>query len=160
MTHQIQIQLILRITLLNGVCGISHPLRLCRKKGSIFGGDFGRLLSCLPNTMTWIFILLHGSVFFAKSVVGILRQLRLTLSILESLYKNKPTNIRMIDEAKKRWVQNPYGDFFTCRKINKYGLECFRCVCHELLSIISVKLIPSGWYFTGLIIMLHHPCTW
>ena len=32
-------------------------------------------------------------------------------------------------------------------------------MCHEILSIISVTLLKYGWHFTGLINMLHHPCT-
>ena len=44
-------------------------------------------------------------------------------------------------------------------KINVYGLEFFRCMRHDLLSIISLTLIPYGWDFTRLQIMVHHHCT-
>ena len=37
-----------------------------------------------------------------------------------------------------------------------YGLEYFRCVCHELLSTFSPILLPYGWAFTGFRIMVHH----
>ena len=98
--------------------------------------------------------------YLEKSVFGDLSHLSLTFSILESLCKNKSLNIRMITEAKKRWVQNhPYGGFFTFCKINVYGLEYFICVCHDILSRISITLLPSCWYFTVLRIMVLHPCT-
>ena len=51
MTYQIQIQLVLSISLLKRVCGISHPLKLF-KKGHIFGVAFGRILSLLPTELT------------------------------------------------------------------------------------------------------------
>ena len=96
----------------------------------------------------------------SMSVVGTLIHFILTLSSLDRLCKNKPPNMRMIYEAKKRWVKNPSGGFFTFCKINMYDLECFRCVCHYLLSRISLTLIPLGWYFAGLIIMVQHPFNW
>ena len=94
-----------------------------------------------------------------NSVVRTLSQLSLTLCSLDILRKNKRLNIKIIDEAKKIWVQNPSGGFFTFCKINIYVSGCFRCVCHEILSRLSLTLIQSGWYFTGLIIMVHYPCT-
>ena len=46
-----------------------------------------------------------------------------------------------------------------CR-INLYGLECFRCVCHELLSRIYLTLLLSVWTFNLLRIMVHYPYNW
>ena len=87
------------------------------------------------------FSLLVLNFCLAKSVAGTLIHLILTLSILDSLCKNKLPNIRTISETKKRLVQNPPVSFFTFWKINVYGLECFRCVCHDLLSRISLTLL-------------------
>ena len=119
--------------------------------------------SCLPanwsdlnlDSPTWFW-----NIFLVKSVFGTLIQLNLTLSILDILCKNKTTDISMVYEAKKIWVQNQSELFFAFCKINMYGLECFRCECHELLSRIHVSFLPSSWDFTLLIIMVHHPCTW
>ena len=97
---------------------------------------------------------------FSKSVVGTLRYLRYNFIILESLCKNMILNIMIISEAKKRWVKNPYELSLTFCRITVYDLECFRCVWIELLSRIYLTLIPFGLYFTGLIIMVHHPYTW
>ena len=36
-------------------------------------------------------------------------------------------------------------------------MECFRCVCHDILSEIYLTLLPYGWYFTRLRIIFHHP---
>ena len=52
-------------------------------------------------------------VCLAKSVVDALIHLSLTFISVESVCKNLPTKIRIIDEAKKRWVQNPSGGFFN-----------------------------------------------
>ena len=48
------------------------------------------------------------------------------------------------------------------RRISRriYVLEYFRCMYHNLLIIISLTLLPSGWYFTGFRIMVRHPCIW
>ena len=46
-----------------------------------------------------------------------------------------------------------------CR-INLYGLECFRCVCHELLIRIYLTLLLSVWTFNLLRIMVHYPYNW
>ena len=129
-------------------------------KGYIFGVDFVRLISCLTTGLTWIWILPPSSAFFlTKLVVGTLSHFIYTLSILDRLCKNKPPNIRIIDKTKKRWVQNSSGGFFICCKINVYGLECYRCVCYELLGRFSLTFLQSGRSFTGLRIMFHQPCT-
>ena len=109
--------------------------------------DFGFYLLLLNSCLT-------------KSAIGNLSHLSSNLSSLDSLCKNTPTNIRMIYEAKTRWVKHIFRDFFIFCRINMYGLECFRCVCHEILSRIDLNLLQSGWYFTGLIIMVHQHCTW
>ena len=41
-------------------------------------------------------------------------------------------------------ITNTFGVLFTFGKINVYGMECSRCVCHELLGIISLTFIPYG----------------
>ena len=41
-------------------------------------------------------------------------------------------------------IKNPSDGFFTFGKINMYGLEYFKSMCHELLGRISVTLLPSG----------------
>ena len=51
--------------------------------------------------LEFLFSLLTIHFWLEKSVVGTLRNLRFTLSSLESLYKNIPPNIRVISEAKK-----------------------------------------------------------
>ena len=140
------------------VCGIPYPLKLCRKLSLVWplGGFF---LALQISLIEFGLSLLVLNFCLAYSVVRTLSQLSLTLCSLEILRKNKRLNIRMIDEAKKIWVQNPSGGFFTFCKINIYVSECFRCVCHEILSRLSLTLIQAGWYFTGLIIMVHYPCT-
>ena len=78
-------------------------------KESIFGVAFGRLLSCLPTELISIWVIPPGSAFyFAKSVVVTLSELILTLIILDSICNYKTPNIWIIDEAKKRRVQNPF----------------------------------------------------
>ena len=69
-----------------------------------------------------------------KSVVDIFRNLSFTVSILDNIYINKPPNIRMIAGSNKIIFKNPSGSLFTFCRINVYGLECFRCVCHDRLS--------------------------
>ena len=64
------------------------------------GGPF---LAFKLRLLEFVLSLLGPHLRLAKSVVGILSQLRLTFSILESQRENKPPKIRMIDEAKKRW---------------------------------------------------------
>ena len=95
-----------------------------------------------------------------KSSVGTLIRLSLTLRSLEILCKNISLNISMIAEAKKRWVKNPYGGIFNFFRINVDGFECFRCVCHVVLIIIYLTLLPNVWDFTVHRIMFHHPCIW
>ena len=90
------------------------------------------------------FSILVLQFFLAKSVVLTLGYLSLTLSILESQLKIIPPSSRIISEANKIRVKIPSGGFFTFCKVNVYGLECFRRGCHEILSIISVTLLPSG----------------
>ena len=140
------------------VCGIPYPLKLCRKLSLVWplGGFF---LALQISLIEFGLSLLVLNFCLAYSVVRTLSQLSLTLCSLEILRKNKRLNIRMIDEAKKIWVQNPSGGFFTFCKINIYVSECFRCVCHEILSRLSLTLIQAVWYFTVLIIMVHYPCT-
>ena len=97
------------------------------EKGSVFGVAFGMLLYCPPNGFTWFLVISPVStIFFTKSTVDTFSHLRLNLSILESLCKNRPLNIMMIVEANKIREQNQYGCFFTICKINVYGLEFFR----------------------------------
>ena len=150
-THQSQIQLVLRIPLLSRVCYISYPLTLCIRKGSIFGMAFGGD-SFLPSN--WDYLNFYSPSWFwfflANSVVVTLSQLILTFSILDILCKNKPPNIRMVSEAKNKWVKNASGGFFTFCKINIYGLKYFRCVLHELLNIISFTFfnILLSFYWT------------
>ena len=120
----------------------------------------GLFITFQPSLLEFRFSLLVLNFCSTELVVVTLIQFRLTLSILENLSKNKPQNIRMIYETKKRWVQDPYGGFFNFCKINIYGLECYRCVCHDLLSRIYVTLLPSSKKFTGIIIMVHHPYTY
>ena len=79
---------------------------------------------------------------------------------MEIICKTIPLKIKIIYEAKKRVLKNPSGGFFTFCGIIVYCFECFRCVLHVLLSIFYVTLLTFGWYFTRLIIMVHHPCTW
>ena len=159
MTHQSQIQIVLKIPPVMIVCGVSYPLKLFRKKGSIFGVAFQRIISWVPNGLTWIWFIPPGYSFcLTKSVSGTLSQLSLTLSSLEILCKNRPPYIMIIDEANKRWVKNPSGGLFTFFQINMYGLEYFRCVYHEILGRIFVSLLPYGWDFTGLRSMVRHPC--
>ena len=147
------------IPLLNRVCGTFYYLKICRKKWSIF--SFGRLRFAFQlGLLEFGFPILVLYFCLAKSFVGTLIHLILTFSSLESLRKNKPPNIRIIAEAKKIWLQNPSGYFFKFCRINVYGLECFRCLCHEILNRISLTFIPPSWYFTGLIIMVHHSCTY
>ena len=161
MTHYSQILFFLRIPLLKRVCDISYPLKLCRKMGLFLvwrlGGFF--LVFQLRLLEFWVSLLV---IYFcpAKSVGGTLIQLSFTLRILESLCKNKPPNIMIIAEAKKRWVQNSYGGFYTFYKMNKYDLEYFRCVCHDILSRIYLTLLPPSWDFTGLIFIVQNYCTW
>ena len=57
------------------------------------------------------FSLLILHFFLSKSVVGTLIHLRLNLIILEKLYRNKPLNIRMIDEENKRQVKIHMEDY-------------------------------------------------
>ena len=161
MIHQSQTHPVLGITLLKRVFFIYHPLKLYRKKGSIFGVAFFRLHYCLPTGLTWIWILTPGYIFcLAKSVFGTLIQLSLSLIILEILCKKTPPNIRMIGEEKKRLLQHPSGGFFTFIKINVYCLKYFRYICHQILSSISLTLLPYGRTFTGTRIMVLPPCTW
>ena len=60
-------------------------------------------------------------IFLAKSVVGTLKHLCLTLISLKSICKNIPPNISMIDEAKKKRVQFPSEGFFNFCKIYAWG---------------------------------------
>ena len=99
-------------------------------------------------------------IFLEKSLIVTPNQFILTFIILDILCKNKPPNSRMIDEARNIRVKNHLDDSSVFCKINMYGLEYFRCVCHELLSIFYVTFLPSGWTFTLLIIMFHRSCTW
>ena len=160
MTHQSQIQLFMSITLLKRLFGTSYTLK-SRRIQRVFIW-FGLWETSFWSS-NWVYLNLDSiiwfCIFFAKSVVGTLGHLIMTLSILVSLCKNIPPHIRIIDEVKKQWVQNTSGVFFTFCKINVYGMECFRCVCHEILIIISLTFIPYGWYFTEIIIMVLHPCT-
>ena len=123
----------------------------------LLGGFF---LAFRLDLLEFGFYLLVLNFCLAKSSVDTIIHLRLTLSSLDSLCKNKPPNIKIISEAKKIWLQNPSGGFFNFFKINVHGLEYFRCVCHEILSRISLSLIPYGWYFTRMRIIFHHSCTW
>ena len=86
-THQIQIQLVMSITILKRVCGIYYPFKLFRRKRVYFVVNFGRLPYQLDLEFKW-----PGEPM-----------------------KNIPQNIRMIVETKKRWVQNPSGGFFTSK---------------------------------------------
>ena len=104
----------------------------------------GFFLDFQLRILEFVFSLLVLHFCLVKPVVVTLRQLILSLSSLDSLYKNKPPNIRMIAGAKKRRVQNLYGGFFTFCQIDMYGLECFRCVCHELYHRIYVTSLPYG----------------
>ena len=89
-----------------------------KTKGIYFGVAFGRIIYLNPTELTWILIFPPGSDFcLAESVVGTLSQLISTFIILDILYKNKPQNIRIIDEAKKRLVKITSGGFFTLVKL-------------------------------------------
>ena len=59
--HQSQIQIFMRIPLLEILCGISYTLKLCRKQRVYFGVAFVRLISCLLTGITSIWILPPGS---------------------------------------------------------------------------------------------------
>ena len=133
----------MRIPLLNRVCGISYPVKLCRRQRVCFRCGLWED-SLLPSN--WVQLNLDSPSWICIFVLqnSTFRHLSLTLSSLESLCKNKPPTIRMIYESKKRRVQNPSGGFFTFCKINVYGLECFRCVFHDILSRISLTLLPYG----------------
>ena len=150
-THQIQIQLVLRITILKKVCHIPRPLNFSRKQRVYFLCDLWEA-SLLPSN--WAYLNLYSSswfyIFFFQSQLLEPYTIELDLSILESLCKNKPPNIRMVAEARNIRVKNISGGFFTFCKINMYGLECFRCVFHELLSIISLTLLKYGWFLLEL----------
>ena len=82
------------------------------------------------------------TIFFEKSTVDTFIHLRLTLSSLKILCRNRPQKIKMIVEENKIYVQNPSGGFFTVCRINVHELECFRCVCHELFSKFYLTFIP------------------
>ena len=140
------------------VFGITYPLKLCRKLSLVW--PLGGFIIALQRSLIEFGLsLLVLNFCLANSVVRTLGQLIFTLCSLEILRKNKRLNIRFIDEAKKIWVQNPSGGFFTFCKINIYVSECLRSVCHEILSRLSLTLLQHGWYFSGLIIMVHSPCT-
>ena len=62
----------------------------------------GLYLAFQLSILEFGFSLLVLIFFLAKSVVGTLIQLKFNLSSLESLCKNKPPNIRLFDEVKKR----------------------------------------------------------
>ena len=62
----------------------------------------GIFIAFQMGSLEFGFYLLVLNFCLSKSVVGILSHLILTLSILKSLFKNIPPNIRMIAEAKKR----------------------------------------------------------
>ena len=113
---------------------VAYPILLncAENKGSIFGVAFGRLFSFLPNELTWVCILSTGYVIFlVKSVVGTLSHFISALSILEIICESKPPNIRMIYDAKKRWVKNPYGGFFTFVKLI--------CMAWNVLGVFSMS---------------------
>ena len=108
----------------------------------------------------FVLSLLDIYVCLTKSFVENCIHIILNLSSLKSLCKIIPPNIRIIYEAKKRLVQDTSGGFLHFCKINVYVLECFGCVYHELLSVISLTLLPSRRYFTVSIIIVHRPFTW
>ena len=149
------------IPLLKRVCEIYHHLKLSRIQRVCFQCDLWEA-SFIPSN--WVYLDFYSSswlwFFLSESVVGTLRHLSLAFRILEILCKNKPPTIIMIDGAKKRRAQKQFGGFFAFCKINLYGLKCFRCVWHDLFNRIPLTFIPSGWDFTVLIIISHHPCNW
>ena len=161
MNHQSQIQLVLRIPLLKRVYGISYPLKFCRKQRVYYWCGLEEVDFWTSN---WVYLNFDSPSWFCNFLLKIQLlaplSICLNLIILESLCENKPQNIRIIAEVKKIRVKNPSGGCFTFCTINVYGLECFKCVWHDILRRIYLTLPPSGWYFTGLRIMVRHPCTW
>ena len=132
MTHHSQIQVVLSIPLLNRVCVISDQLKLCRKKGIFLVWPLGGFFLAFQIILLgFVFSLLVLHFYIVKSVFGILIQLSLTLSILEILFKNKPPNISMVSEAKKRWVQNSYVGFFTFSK--------WICMAWNVLGVFTMR---------------------
>ena len=74
-----------------------------KKKALFLVCPFGGLFLDFPLVLLGFgFYILIMNLFLAKSSVGNISHLNLSLSILESLSKNIPPNIRMIDEAKKK----------------------------------------------------------
>ena len=96
------------------------------------------------------FSLLFLQFCLEKLTVGTFITLSFNFSITESLCKNIPLNIRVIVEANKIWLQNPYVGFVTFCIINLYGLECFRCVCHDLFS----RFFFNGYHLFGVLLDL------
>ena len=119
-----------------------------KTKGLFLVGPLGGLFIAFQlGLLEFGFSLLILHFCLKNSVVDTLSHLRFNFIIFEILCKNKPQNIKMIAEAKKRQVKNRSGGFFNFCKIYVYGLECFRCVFYDLLSRVYIKLLSSGWYF-------------
>ena len=132
-----------------------------KKKGMFLVWSLGGLfLAFQLGLIEFVLSLLDTNVCLTKSFVENCIHIILNLSSLKSLCKIIPPNIRIIYEAKKRLVQDTSGGFIHFCKINVYLLECFGCVYHELLSVISLTLLPSRRYFTVSIIIVHRPFTW
>ena len=132
------------------------PFEILQKTKGLFLVWALGLLFCLLTGFTWIWIL---NLCLTKILLKPLSIRAWFWLSWVSYVNNIPPNIMMISEAKKRGQQYPYGGLFTFCKINMYGLECFRCVYHEILSIMYLTFLPSDWDFTELRIMVHHPCT-
>ena len=126
------------------------------------------LLSFPDNFWTnllMVYLVLGSTSWFCKfcsekSAVCTLTHLRFNLISPEIICKNVPLNISMIIKAKKRLVQHPPGGFFNFCIISVYGLECFICVWHDLLSRNSLTLKQSVKYSTRILIMVHHACNY
>ena len=114
-----------------------------RTKGLFFVWPLGGLFLDIPLVLLEFgFYLMIIHFLIEKSVVDTLSHLGWTFIIMERLCKSIPPNIRMIDNSKKRRVKSPSGGFFALCKINVYGLECFRYVCHEILIRIDLTFLP------------------
>ena len=84
----------------------------------------------------WVYLNLDSNSWFCifvlkRQVFGTLGHLSLTLSTLDSLCKNKPPNIRMIDEEKKRQVKIHLEDSPLFVK--------YMCMAWNVLDVCAVR---------------------
>ena len=141
---------------------IEYPILLnCAEyRGSVFVVAFGRIIYYLPTGFNWF--------LFSFLVLHLLLQIQLLapLAIWAWLWLSLIAYIKMY-HRRLVWFLRQRRDEYKIHLEDSALLykKClclvmFICVCHDILSIISPTLLPTGWYFTGMKIMVRHPCTW